>query len=265
MFRSFGPFLTVIVGGILAVLMRRWMRGERAARARSDQRIQTLHVRTRGVVRKTDDLIFAQLEALGWLRDLLKLEHPLRPTRHVAAGPDFLVELVRIIDREQPRHVLEMGSGVSTVVMAARLRMVGTGTLVALEHDEKYAELTRQELRLHGLHEVATVIHAPLSEVTIGTSTWNWYEVPAEGLPEELVELLVVDGPPGSVGPLARYPALPLMADRLAPGAIVLVDDARRPDEQEMARRWQAEFAGLESRYLEFESGAFLMTMPAGT
>ena len=55
------------------------------------------------------------------------------------------------------------------------------------------------------------------------------------------------------------------MADRLAPGAIVLVDDARRPDEQEMARRWQAEFVGLESRYLEFESGAFLMTMPAGT
>ena len=86
----------------------------------------------------------------------------------------------------------------------------------------------------------------------------RWYDEAAlaDGLREALqgdpIDLLVVDGPPAhAVGHgLARYPALPALEDRLAPGATVVLDDAERPGEQEVLRRWERETG------LSFDSGA---------
>ena len=36
----------------------------------------------------------------------------------------------------------------------------------------------------------------------------------------------------------SRYPALPALEPRLAPGAIVVLDDATRPGEREILERW---------------------------
>ena len=44
-----------------------------------------------------------------------------------------------------------------------------------------------------------------------------------------------------SSGPLARYPALPLLRDRCAPGARFILDDAARPDEKAIINRWTRE------------------------
>ena len=65
----------------------------------------------------------------------------------------------------------------------------------------------------------------------------QWYDdaVVAAGLDAalqgDLIDLLLVDGPPAyAVGHgLARYPALPVLRDRLAPGATVVLDDVERP------------------------------------
>jgi hypothetical protein len=62
-------------------------------------------------------------------------------------------------------------------------------------------------------------------------------------LPE--IDLLLVDGPPGSAGTQARYPALPVLSDRLADGAIVVLDDFSRADETTIVERWCAEIPGL--------------------
>jgi predicted O-methyltransferase YrrM len=251
----------VVVVGLrpIASAQRGALRGERQRDARDRAR----HARTRRAVDRAERRLFSQLEALGWLRDLLSLEHPLPPTRHWAASPDLLVELLRIIDRGRPTTVLELGSGVSTIVMAARLEAVGGGRLVALEHDPAYAAETRRNLALHGLDGVATVLDAPLSTLRVGEEEWSWYTLPEEGLPAPAsVDLLLVDGPPGATGHLARYPALPLLAPRLAPGATIVVDDADRPDEREMARRWQSERPGLSLQHLPLESGAFVLRLP---
>ncbi len=64
---------------------------------------------------------------------------------------------------------------------------------------------------------------------------------PTDDLIDDLIDLLLVDGPPAYVAGmgLARYPALPVMLDRLAPGATLVLDDAERPGEQEVLRRWE--------------------------
>jgi len=37
----------------------------------------------------------------------------------------------------------------------------------------------------------------------------------------------------------SRFPALPALADRLAPHALVILDDANREPEREIVERWQ--------------------------
>ncbi|MFV2063282.1 MAG: class I SAM-dependent methyltransferase [Chloroflexota bacterium] len=231
---------------------RRERKAKRLARKRT--------ARMRKVIHAAERRLFSQLEALAWLRDELDLKRPLPATRGAAAAPDALLQLVRLVDRGEPRSVVELGSGVSTIVIAARLKAAGKGRLVALEHEPTYARATRAELRAQGLDGIATVVDAPLVEVSVGDETWQWYEIGAE-MPER-IDLLFVDGPPGRTGPLARYPALPLLRDRLVPGATILVDDGDRADEQVMVQRWESEIEGLAARHLAFAKGAWLVTMP---
>ena len=77
--------------------------------------------------------------------------------------------------------------------------------------------------------------------------------------------MLLVDGPVGALGPQARYPALPLLRERLLPGAVVLLDDADRPEEQEVLARWQADWPELSSAMLRLEKGAARLVVPPGT
>jgi hypothetical protein len=56
---------------------------------------------------------------------------------------------------------------------------------------------------------------------------------------------------------------LPLLRERLAPGATLLIDDGSRPDERAMVERWQTEVEGLLVRELPLAKGAFLITMPS--
>ena len=59
-------------------------------------------------------------------------------------------------------------------------------------------------------------------------------------LPDREIDLLLVDGPPGYGEGMerSRYPALPALEPRLAPGAMVVLDDASRPGEREIIERW---------------------------
>ena len=255
---------SVLVAGAFAVAVAAWLRplrrDQRKAERRSERKARQRTRRTRAAVHAAERRSFSQLEALSWLRDELQLKSPLPPTRGAAAAPDALLELVRIIDRSAARSLVDLGSGVSTVVCARRLQQAGEGHIWALEHMPEYAEATRAEIAAQGLEGFATVLDAPLVDVRIGDRTWSWYEIGPQ-VPQR-IDALFVDGPPKRTGSLARYPALPLLRDRLAPGATLFLDDGDRPDEREVVRRWQAETEGLAVRHIEFAKGAWLVTMP---
>ncbi|MGD6699309.1 hypothetical protein VWV08_22305, partial [Xanthomonas citri pv. citri] len=76
------------------------------------------------------------------------------------------------------------------------------------------------------------------------------------------IELLLVDGPPRASGPRARYPALPLLGTRLAPGARIVLDDVDRTEEQEAADAWLAETPGLVREGSETDRSALLSYRP---
>jgi predicted O-methyltransferase YrrM len=133
--------------------------------------------------------------------------------------------------------------------------------VTSLEHDEEYAEKTNAMLRLHGLTEWATVLHAPLVQLDIAGHPMLWYDPKVTTQISE-IDVLVVDGPPGRVAPLARFPALPRLESQLNSGAIILADDASRPAENEMVKRWSGMYPNLTSEYHPTEKGAFTLYWP---
>lgn len=209
--------------------------------------------------RKETESLFAQFQALQALDRLLQLQRPLPPMRGWAGSPDFLLCVAEELQKRRPAVVVECSSGVSTVVAARCLQQLGAGHVWSLEHDAEFAEKTRSLLARHGLSDWATVVHAPLQ--TTHTTT-PWYR--EEALPTDLapIEMLIVDGPPTAVGPLARAPALKRLRSRMAPGCLMIIDDAARPDETEMIRRWQAEERGLRVSTLNAEKGLALVALP---
>lgn len=180
--------------------------------------------------------LFRQLESLGGLYVAVRPEIQLPPTRDWAASPDLLLYLYTSVRALRPRLVLECGSGVSTVVLAYALRANGSGQLISLEHLAEYRETTLSWISDHGLDSWVDVRLAPLSQVRIAGELWPWYSI--DQLPEAQVDLLLVDGPPGTTRQQARFPALPILADRLSPGALVILDDTYRSQEASVAEKW---------------------------
>lgn len=205
---------------------------------------------------------FQQLEALQGLYWDLKPALSLPPTRGWAGSPDFLRELASHVLAARPEVVVECSSGVSTVVSARCLQQLGRGHVYSLEHAPEYAQATRDLLARHGLSAWATVIDAPLIPTGTDRGSQPWYDV--SGLPELPIDVLVIDGPPMDTAALARYPAGPVLFDRLSASGAVFLDDAGRPDEREIVDRWLQRHPGLELRRVPCEKGlAVLKRKPA--
>ncbi len=223
------------------------------------RRVHLLLYESRDQSRHDTAALFRQIEALQALYVDLDLRHGLPGTRGWAASPDFLLELARHALAERPGVVVECSSGTSTLVLARCMQLNGGGKVYSLEHEPRYAEQTRQQLRRHGLADWAEVLDAELLPQAFAGQSWPWYAT--AGLPTgPAIAMLVIDGPPQATAPLARYPAGPLLFPRLAPRAAVFLDDAGRPDEQAILRRWGAEFPELQQSSRPCEKGCAVLS-----
>jgi hypothetical protein len=163
--------------------------------------------------------------------------------------PSAIALLVEEMARGR-RAVVELGCGVSTIVLARAARELGA-RLVSIEHDRDWAAEIRALLRRERLG-AADVIHVPIAPLDCGLAgalsapgfraPRRWYELAAlrEACPGR-VELLVVDGPPAadSPGVLIRAPAVPALRDRLAGPCTVALDDVSRRAESRIAELWR--------------------------
>jgi len=176
-----------------------------------------------------------------------------------AIDPFFGKVLAQLIHRHQPTHILECGSGTSTVFMAQLQEQVCRGgTVTALEHLDRYAQKSRQFIEDHDLADTAEVINAPLEKCQVDGKTLTWYGISPERFEEREIDMMVVDGPPQSTGPLARYPAAFVLQDYLADNYVIMMDDGDRSDEERAAHRW-AELLGAEMRYVGGPKGTYVL------
>ena len=201
---------------------------------------------------------FNQFEAYNYLRDRLNLRDGMPFTTDWSAAPDFLKLIVEHALEHKPKTVVECSSGLTTVMLARCCEMNGSGEVLSLENGAEYAEKSRGHLARYQLTQ-ATVIDAPLQTHNIGGNDYQWYA--PNGLPDHSIDMLIIDGPPGFIQRHSRYPALPLLFDKLADGCVIFMDDAVRPDEQEIVKMWQASYPGLEHTYIKTEGGCSVLTI----
>ena len=154
--------------------------------------------------------------------------------------------------RHMRAPILECGSGLSTLLVGWVAQQAGT-TLWSLEHLPAWRERVNGALARAGVR-AATVCDSPLAD----HGAFDWYRVPA-GLPPAF-GLVICDGPPAATRG-GRYGLLPVLGQRLTADAVVLLDDAQRDDEQEIARQWRDQL-GQEPQYLGTDKPYFRFGPP---
>jgi predicted O-methyltransferase YrrM len=148
------------------------------------------------------------------------------------ADAGLLTLIAEHILAQRPKLVVEFGTGASTLVMARALQIAGGGTLISFEQHADFVEATRRWLADYGLQ--ADLRAVPLHPSPEG---WPglWY---AHGRLPHGIDMMLIDGPPWTIHPLTRGAAASLF-DHIAPGGSVFLDDAARPGERLIARRWR--------------------------
>jgi hypothetical protein len=214
----------------------------------------------------TEAQVEAAAEALGEriqatvnLFDMVHVDAAVPAMSHWAASPDLVLWTVDTFLKDKPGLVVECGSGVSTLFLALAAKQFGVPTrIVALEHDRTYARRSRELLAHHGVADFAEVRHAPLARTHLEDHETPWYD---ESVLTDLegIGLLLVDGPPAQTGPAARFPAIPVLKDALAPTCTILVDDLIRAEDREVSERWRPLLPDFSYEVLALHKGAAVL------
>jgi predicted O-methyltransferase YrrM len=211
---------------------------------------------------------FDRLERTIWeaqaLGNLVRPRAPLPQPGGWAASVDFLAEVVRLIETRRPALVVELGSGLSTIVIALKLAELGSGRLVSIDHDATFAADTARRLEAHGVRELVDIRIAPLATDPDFAPETPWYSTAHISDLSE-IDLLVIDGPPMPVHPLVRRPALVFFRHRMNPHACIILDDAARDGERSIIEDWREIYPEISVQEISLDKGAAVITCQAAT
>lgn len=194
---------------------------------------------------------YRQSEYYAQLLLALAPSAPLPPLRSWAASPDLLVTLFYIAHSNNPRTIVDLGSGASTLVLA---KAAPAAKIICLDNSAEYAIKTEQMLKEHGVTNVEIRV-APLTPLANGV---HWYHPDAwKSLSD--IDLLFIDGPPGSKDDTARLPAFTELISKLSPHAIVIIDDVHRDGEKEMAHQFAQALPSHTLHIFDHEKGTAIL------
>jgi predicted O-methyltransferase YrrM len=191
------------------------------------------------------------------LEESLGLEKILPVAENWSAAEDFLLLLRDFCLTHKPKTIVECSSGTSSLVLARCCQLSQHGHVYSLENGEAFADQTRQQLDEFSLSGYCDVIHAPLINHSVNDESFQWYDL--KNLSVAVVDLLVIDGPPGFIQKHSRYPALPLLNQRLAKNCVIFLDDAAREDEREVVKRWLKMYPQFQAEYIANERGCTIL------
>jgi predicted O-methyltransferase YrrM len=199
-----------------------------------------------------------KIQAYFSLYSMLDASHSFPYMTGWAATPELALITLEELKKHKPLQIVELGSGVSTVIASHGLQQNGKGSILSLDHDQEYAEKTREQLTKHGVEDFAQVIYSPLVPHQIEGITWHWYDLDAISLPEE-IDMLLIDGPPVKTNKNARFPALPLLVDKLSEHAIIIMHDAYRHSERDILSKWQKMYPEFNCEIQDTEKGIAIL------
>jgi len=180
---------------------------------------------------------------------------------------DALTLLSALVVELAPAHVVEFGSGRSTVALVqATARLPAPGAVTALENDPVVRRATRAALAAAGLLSDRVVVQsAPLVVRRVAGRHLPVYHLRRRSFASTATPgLVVVDGPPSMLG--GREGSLLQALGLAGVGTLILLDDADRPHETEVlaaaTRTYGAALERLACPGFARGLGAFVVTAP---
>ena len=150
---------------------------------------------------------------------------------------DTLRLLSALVERLRPRHVVEFGSGVSTVVLARAAVRAGGCRVSSIDHDPRFVSASRQALEHGAGCELVELQLAPLvARSRAGILGPEYLIDPLLLASKHPADLVLIDGPPDVLG--GRSGMLYQALDHTQSGSIVLLDDAARSAELAALKSW---------------------------
>ncbi len=151
--------------------------------------------------------------------------------------------LARLVVQLDRRNVLEFGAGASSMVFAQSLTRLGGGRLTSVEEDPRWTS-AQWAFVSNMLGVDAHLVSSRVAFRLRREGMYHGYTAEAEAVIARRApySLVLIDAPDGYIG---RDGALHLAFPYLAPGALIVVDDARRRKERDTIARWRATYPGL--------------------
>lgn len=153
-------------------------------------------------------------------------------------APDALRFVTRITELSKPRHILELGSGLSTRLLSRAAGALKPACVISsVDHDPQYNYGTDGGTTEPNHAKVKFQL-APLVVREFGGKLLGAYLIQPKKLASKRpVDLVVIDGPPVNLG--GREGTLYQIMDYARAGTIVLLDDSKRPEEKAAIKAWQ--------------------------
>lgn len=114
---------------------------------------------------------------------------------------------------------------------------------------------TKKLLELNNLIDICKLIYSPLDEIYINGKKWLWYNTNFINNIDK-IDILIIDGPPGYINKMSRFPALPLLINKLNTNCIVFFDDALREDEKKIIEKWKILYSNFSFQIIITKKGA---------
>ncbi len=163
---------------------------------------------------------------------------------------EFAKYLIYRIITSRPINVVELGSGLSSLIMLKTLNKLGYYyTLTSFESDKCFLEMTKNLLISEGVYNEKKVklIHSSISDNEINSTIYKWYTVDDFLFSFDKIDLLFVDGPPGGLCRNSRYPAVNVIRKYIREGSVIILHDAKRIDEIEIVEMWKKDNPDIKS------------------
>lgn len=139
----------------------------------------------------------------------------------------------------------------STLVLA---KSAPQAEIISIDNSAEYAGKTKKLLATHGV----TNVDVRVAALTPHASGVDWYDL-AQISDVSNIDFLFVDGPPGSKNPKARHPAILECISKLNPHAVIVIDDAGREGEKEMAHEFAKLLPSHNLEFLNHEKGTAVL------
>lgn len=227
--------------------------------------LRILHVQRKiRRLNKKNEVLYNQTESLIKIHNLIKFRHPLPPFRNWAVSPDISLILITEILSIRPKTIIDFGSGISTLISRYALDLIDDSAdserkILSFDHEKKFVEATINEVSRHKFSWNPKIIYAPLSITKIKDCDFEFYETTElDSIPE--IDLVFIDGPHGKNGILDRYPAIPVILNKLSMNGVIIIDDTKNfPESQKLVRMWREEFPELHYEEIDTELGTVIL------